>query len=110
MKLRTDNHMLPAYGGGEAERFMPRLLLALMDRLRDAGVKVNALAEGRISAREGTATTAPTGGDWTQGDYVTNSAPSELGSAGSKYVVLGWVCVASGAPGTWKECRTLTGG
>ena len=107
MKLRIDN-LLPAYAGSDA--YLRRLVLALTERLREAGNKVNALAEGRISAREGTATAAPTGGDWAQGDFVTNSAPSELGSAGSKYVVLGWVCVASGSPGTWKECRTLTGG
>jgi hypothetical protein len=28
----------------------------------------------------------------------------------NKYALLGWVCVASGTPGTWKECRALTGG
>lgn len=109
MRLRTDNNMLPAYSG-DAARFMPRLVLALQTLLRDVGGKVNALAEGRISAREGAAAAAPTGGDWVKGDFVTNSDPSELGSAGSKYVVLGWVCVTSGAPGTWKECRALTGG
>lgn len=108
MKLRTDNQMLPAYAGKDG--YLSRLVLAVFERLRDAGNKVNALAEGRISAKEGTATAAPTGGDWMQGDLVTNSAPSELGSAGSKYVILGWVCVSSGSPGTWKECRVLTGG
>lgn len=108
MRLRTDNQMLPAYA--KSDGYLPRLVLAVLERLRDAGNKVNGLAEGRISAREGTATAAPTGGDWTQGDFVTNSAPAEAGAPGSKYVILGWVCVASGSPGTWKECRVLTGG
>lgn len=108
MRLRTDQHMLPAYTG--PDRYMGRLVLALQTLLRDAGAKVNALSEGRISGRDGTFTAAPTGGEWAQGDLIPNSAPAELGSAGSKYVILGWVCVASGSPGTWKECRVLTGG
>lgn len=107
MKLRTDV-MLPDYMG--TDPFMRRLMQSLTDRLREAAVKVNGLASGRVSALENTYTAAPAGGDWTQGDMVTNSAPAELGSAGSKYVILGWVCVASGSPGTWKECRCLTGG
>jgi len=54
-------------------------------------------------------TTAPTTGNWSVGDMVRNTSPSELGSGGSKYVIIGWVCVTSGTPGTWKEMRTLTG-
>ena len=57
----------------------------------------------------GIGTTAPTTGNWSIGDMVKNSAPSELGSVSSKYVIIGWVCVANGSPGTWKEMRTLTG-
>lgn len=107
MKLRTDV-ILPDYMGSDA--FMRRLMQSLTDRLRETAVKVNGLASGRVAAKENTYTAAPTTGDWTQGDEVKNSAPTELGSAGSRYVVLGWVCVASGSPGTWKECRCLTGG
>lgn len=55
------------------------------------------------------ATTAPTTGLWTQGDFVWNSTPSELGTVGSKYILLGWSCVSGGEPGTWKEARALTG-
>jgi len=54
-------------------------------------------------------TAAPTSGDWIQGDIILNMSPTELGDAGSKYVVLGWVCIASGTPGTWVEMRCLTG-
>jgi hypothetical protein len=38
---------------------------------------------------------APTAGTWSQGDIVWNTQP-ERGS------VLGWVCVKTGAPGTWR--------
>lgn len=76
--------------------------------LREHALLLNDLAAGRIAAHP-TATAAPTGGTWAQGDFVRNSAPSEAGSASSKYVVLGWVCTVSGTPGTWLECRVLTG-
>lgn len=48
-------------------------------------------------------------GTWKIGDFVKNSNPSELGIAGSKYIIHGWICTASGSPGTWFESRTLTG-
>lgn len=52
---------------------------------------------------------APTGNSWKVGNFFWNSNPSEAGSVGSKYVVLGWVCTVSGTPGTWLPCRVLTG-
>lgn len=58
---------------------------------------------------DGEGTTAPTTGSWSQSDMYRNTTPSEAGSAGSKYVVIGWVCTASGTPGTWLPMRTLTG-
>lgn len=51
----------------------------------------------------------PSTGDWNQGDTVYNEAPTELGAAGSKYIITGWKCVASGTPGTWVQMRSLTG-
>jgi hypothetical protein len=50
-------------------------------------------------------TSAPSSGTWAIGDKCKNTAPSELGSAGSKYVVIGWVYTATG----WLAMRTLTG-
>lgn len=38
---------------------------------------------------------APTAGTWTRGDIVEGTAPSGGGTQG-------WICVTSGAPGTWK--------
>jgi hypothetical protein len=40
-------------------------------------------------------TAAPTSGSWKVGDIVYNSAPRSRG-------YIGWVCVTSGSPGTWK--------
>lgn len=54
-------------------------------------------------------TAAPATGSWARGDFIPNSAPAELGAALSKYVIRGWICTASGTPGTWVQCRYLTG-
>lgn len=62
--------------------------------------------EGRRMSLSGM---APNYGTWTQGSFVWNNAPSELGSASSKYVILGWSCVTAGTPGTWLQSRALTG-
>ena len=51
----------------------------------------------------------PTTGKWWQGDTIINNNPTEQGTSGSKYVVNGWTCIASGTPGTWIQNRNLTG-
>ncbi len=81
----------------------------LQRELREHATQVNNLTEGRIAAVTNATTAAPTTGPNQQGDFVRNSAPAELGSASSKYVIFGWVCVASGTPGTFVQCRFLTG-
>jgi hypothetical protein len=45
----------------------------------------------------------------TQGTFIQNAAPTVLGSAGSRYVVTGWVCTVGGDPATFVEARCLTG-
>ena len=81
----------------------------LQRELREHATQVNNLTEGRIACVTNATTAAPTSGTNQQGDFVRNSTPTELGAASSKYVILGWVCVASGTPGTWVEFRGLTG-
>lgn len=81
----------------------------LTDLFRDIAQQVNGLSEGRASAVYSALTAAPTTGTHAQGDFVKNSAPAELGAVSSKYVILGWVCTVGGTPGTWLECRVLTG-
>lgn len=83
----------------------------LYDILKKLETLLNAVAEGKIAGTTNAATAAPTGTaqSYQVGDFVKNSNPSELGSAGSKYVLIGWICVTAGSPGTWKEFRVLTG-
>jgi len=56
-------------------------------------------------------TSAPVWDYWARGDFVENLAPAELGTAGSKYVVTGWMATATGyhTAAGWVECRTPTG-
>jgi hypothetical protein len=82
-----------------------RLLQQLTDRMRDIVRQVNALTEGRQSAVHSALPSAPTTGEWAVGDFVLNSAPTELGLIGSKYIVHGWRYLDSG----FVECRYLTG-
>lgn len=98
MKLALRNRLPANYSQG--------LLQTLFGEIEN---QVNLLAEGRLAGRHFTATSIPTTGDFARGDIVWNSTPSEAGSAGSKYVVVGWICTAGGSPGTLLEMRLLTG-
>lgn len=80
------------------------------DKLREICNQLNGLTEGRIVSVTNASTSIPTTGTYKQGDFVANSTPSESSTVGSKYIVTGWICVASGEPGTFKEARVLTGG
>lgn len=77
--------------------------------LREHATKVNGLAEGRVESVTNAYTAAPTTGTHAKGDFVLNSEPTELGSASSKYIIHGWRCTVGGEPGTWVQCRFLTG-
>ena len=55
----------------------------------------DAIADAKIMG-----TAPPTTGAWTRNTIVWNSAPSAGG-------VIGWVCVSSGTPGTWKSFGTI---
>jgi len=59
--------------------------------------------------QNGVAIGPPTLGTYIQGKIIDNVNIMELGTTGSKYVLLGWVCVAGGTPGTWVERRNITG-
>lgn len=88
----------------------PKDLNFVLSRLfRNIAQKVNQIGDGRIAGSDFTAASIPTTGMFKQGDVIKNSAPVEAGTAGSKFVVLGWVCVAGGTPGTLLPIRALTG-
>lgn len=76
---------------------------------KELAQQVNAVSEGRLAGFYTASSAVPTTGTWAVGDFVLNKAPSELGTAGSKYIIHGWRCVAGGTPGTWVQCRYLTG-
>lgn len=100
MRLSNDAR-LPA---ADDVRSLKTRLYALV---RDIVNLLNGVAEGQISACTNAATKPPATGTYTPGDFVRNSAPQELGAAGAKYVIDGWVCVA--APLTFVQKRFLTG-
>ena len=101
MKLPTDNLRL----GSD----LASLLKALSQLLPAFARQINKVSEGQISGAYNALTSAPVTGTYAQGDYIRNKAPAVLGAAGGQYVVKGWVCVDSGAPGTWVEDRGATG-
>jgi len=102
----TEQPILP---DGPVTTYDRRLSLRLFELVKAINIKVNALALGRVSGTDGAMTSPPAAGEWAQGDWVRNAAPTEAGSAGSRYVVTGWMCVAAGSPGTWVQTRVLTG-
>lgn len=99
MKLQTEP-LLPVDPAG--------LAAAVKQLFRRVAATVNGMAEGRLSAVDSFAA-APTAGTWAKGDFVRNNNPAELGTAGGRYVVTGFLCVASGTPGTWVSVRAATG-
>lgn len=101
MKLSTSG-----YGFGGTLESLRAALSQVLPRFAN---QMNAISEGRIVGSHNALTAAPTTGLWQQGDYVRNLTPTVRGSAGSRYVVTGWVCVAGGEPGTWVDCRSATG-
>lgn len=76
---------------------------------REIAQQVNAVSEGAISGAYNARATVPTTGTYQAGDQIRKLAPVEAGSASSKYVITGWICVAGGSPGTWLQMRVLTG-
>jgi hypothetical protein len=80
----------------------------LQDELREHALLINLMTDGRIAGTNNATTAAPTSGSYAPGDLVKNSAPAKAGSAGSRYVILGWICVDDD-PLTFEEARVLTG-
>lgn len=103
MRLQSDPYL-------RADHDLPALVRQLDSLYRQIATQVNLLSEGHIQAATNAANAAPTTGEYKRGDQVRNLIPIEVGTAGSKTAVIGWVCIASGNPGTWVQMRVLTGG
>lgn len=99
-RLNTDAR-LPQDGN------MGSLLRRLAELQRENAALVNAMAEGRIGGAVNATSAKPTTGSYAPGDIVRNANPSELGTAGSKYILNGWLCI--GAPLSFVEMRIPTG-
>ena len=84
------------------------LNFALKTFFRSLSQKINALADGKVGAIDNAVSAAPTTGAYAVGDFVRNKTPAELGSAASKYIITGWVCVTA-SPLAFVQCRVLTG-
>lgn len=100
--------ILPRGDNFQPESYEQRMRFNLERELQTLKGRVRLLYEQRVSGVYA-ATAPPTGGQWVQGDMVRNSAPVEAGVVLAKYVIVGWICVATGTPGTWLQMRTLTG-
>lgn len=74
---------------------------------REIARQVNSLSEGSMAASYNAQTSAPTTGSYQIGDVIRNRTPAELGTAGAKYLITGWTCIAT--PCTWVQNRSLTG-
>lgn len=107
MNIINTDPRLPIVSNDEG--YAARLNARLYELHREVTSLLNALSTGHITGTPNAATAAPTTGTYFVGDFVRNSTPAEAGAGGSKYVITGWVCVTSGTPGTWLECRCLTG-
>ena len=75
---------------------MPRRTAPVADS--NSQLNFEALAWGMWVTR---ASAAPTAGNHVQGEIVLNTAPASAG-------FIGWVCTASGSPGTWKTWGVIS--
>ena len=79
---------------------IPGAAPALVDEIRRHAAHLNALANGSVNGSE-TFTGPPTAGTFATGDFRRNGSPTVAAGA----VVLGWLCVAGGTPGTWVQTK-----
>jgi hypothetical protein len=102
MRIAPDNRLPQKYDAAT---------LALL--LRDFATQLNLLSEGFIRAATNAATAIPTSGSYAQGDFVRKSNLVEAGTAGAKYVVIGWLRLTNGSAHVlntdWVTARVLTG-
>lgn len=106
MKLPGDPNLPIA---DQQNQYLRDLSFRLTNLFRAIAAQVNGISEGTQVAFYTSLASVPTAGTWGAGDFVLNSAPVESGTAGSKYIIHGWRCLVGGTPGTWVQCRFLTG-
>lgn len=93
---------LPTNPEGGFEIALIRTLSDLLGRYARA---INILAGGGLDGTVSSATIPTTAGSI--GDIVRNSAPAVLGTAGSQYILIGWIY---GSDSVWHTITHLTDG
>lgn len=107
--MRLPTPELPSAGAVGPMAMLIQKLTAYLRLVRD---QVNEMSAGSIASSTSATTGPPTTGtvtEYAQGDFIRNNQPTELGVAGAKYIITGWICTAGGKPGTWLPCRSATG-
>lgn len=80
---------LPTNSGNvDLARSLTLTLRSIIDQL-------NSLSDGNVIACTTADRGPPSSGQHAQGDFIRNTQPAPGGA-------FGWVCIASGTPGTWK--------
>jgi hypothetical protein len=94
--------------GNTAVRYNDALIYSGQGNISGAIIAANVIDRSKMSLLKGLSlhayengTTAPTAGNHTIAEVVYNSSPA----SGSP---VGWVCTATGNPGTWKEFGTIS--
>jgi len=78
-----------------------QLVVKLTDLLLEISAQVNQLTEGQVTAVQNAQTVVPTTGTYKAGDFIRNSTPTNAAP------ILGWLCVITGTPGTWKAVTAV---
>ena len=82
-----------------------QLGIKVTDLFSRTNTRVNELSTGSLWANYNASAAKPASTEGAWGDQRKNSRPVELGSPGSKYVVIGWVRLET----DWADCRVITG-
>jgi hypothetical protein len=107
--MRLPTPQLPATG---ATGVLANVIVAISNYLKLVQAQVNANSDGKIAGATSAANGPPPANSKTtyaQGDFIRSTVPSQTGTAGTEYVIIGWICIAPGTPGTWVACRCATG-
>lgn len=91
------------------------ILIELGDNASDADTYLTETANTYQSYRQTATgkifrgTAIPTSGTWALGDFIDNNSKTLQGTAPNRYILLGYSCTVAGSPGSWVECRAITG-
>lgn len=95
---------LPSVDDDNYDVQLQRTLVKLFADINKAVSALQSLP-GAVSA-----SAVPSTGTHKAKEFVWNTnLDIEYGAIGSRYILAGWVCISGGTPGTWRECRFLTG-